>query len=90
MKPDRLISFASVHHAIRAERLLTDAAIKVMALPTPREISISCGQCLLFKADCQEEALAILQKAGVHWSKLFSRDVSGKVYEKLADYKGEP
>jgi len=90
MNLDRLISFASVHHAIRAERLLTEAAIKVMALPTPREISISCGQCLLFNAESQEEALAILKKADVLWSKLFSRDASGKVYEKLADYKGEP
>lgn len=60
-----------------------------MALPTPREISISCGQCLLFQADCQEEALTILKKAGVHWSKLFSRDTSGKIYEKLAEYEGD-
>lgn len=89
MNFDRIISFVSVHHAIRAERLLTEASIRVMALPTPREISISCGQCLLFPAACQEQVLAILQQADVHWSKLFSRDPAGRVYEKLADYEGD-
>ncbi|WP_371381824.1 DUF3343 domain-containing protein [Sporomusa aerivorans] len=47
---DRLISFESVHQAVKAEKVLDRQGIAVAALPTPREIAISCGQCLLFVA----------------------------------------
>lgn len=86
---DRLLSLDSVHHAIRAEKLLTEAGIKVIALPTPREINISCGQCLLFMAVDQEAVLAILKQEAVQWSKMFSRDAEARVYIELADGKGE-
>ena len=80
---DRLLSFASVHHAIRAEQLLLAAGIIVVALPTPREIDISCGQCLLFVATDQQRALITLQDHHVQWSKLFKRNIHNRVYEEL-------
>lgn len=82
---DRLISFASVHHAIRGERLLAEARIKVVALPTPRELDISCGQCLLFKTADEPAVLKTLQDGQVQWSKLFKRDGRARAYEKLAE-----
>lgn len=85
---DRLLSLDSVHHAIRAEKLLMQAGIKVIALPTPREIDISCGQCLLFLAADQNAVLDTLQQGLVKWSKLFRRNAEMRVYEELADYKG--
>ncbi|MCX7779416.1 MAG: DUF3343 domain-containing protein [Negativicutes bacterium] len=85
---DRLLSFVSVHHAIRAEKLLAGEGIKVMPLPTPREIAISCGQCLLLRSGEEARALAVLKTAGVEWSKLYSRDETGRAYEKLAEYEG--
>lgn len=60
-----------------------------MALPTPREIDISCGQCLLFRSSCQHQVLSLLKEADVRWSKLLSRNDAGKVYEMLAEYGGE-
>ena len=81
---DRLISFASVHQAIKAETLLARAGLAVTPLPTPREISVSCGQCLLFAAKDQNQVLAILELHGVVWSKLFSREL--RVYELLCEY----
>lgn len=87
MELNRLISFASVHHAIRAEKLLAAAGIRIVALPTPREIDISCGQCLLFNSACQEQVLEILKDGQAQWSKLFSRQQDGKVYEKLSEYE---
>lgn len=80
---DRLLSFASVHHAIRAERLLLAAGIIIVTLPTPREIDISCGQCLLFMATDQQRALIILQDHQVQWGKLFKRNIQDRVYEEL-------
>jgi hypothetical protein len=88
MDYDRLLSFASVHHAIRAERLLTAVGIRVMPLPTPREIDISCGQCLLFYATDQDRALSLLAGEDVRWAKLFSRDAAHRMYEKMAEYEG--
>ncbi len=85
-----MISFASVHQAIKAEKVLEQNGISVYALPTPREIDISCGQCLLFAAGRQAEILALLTVAHVRWSKLFSRAQAEKVYiyEKLSEYGG--
>lgn len=80
---DRLMSFASVHHEIRAERLLLAAGMTVMALPTPREIDISCGQCLLFEAVDEDMLVKILQDHHVIWSKLFKRNIQDRVYEEI-------
>ena len=80
---DRLLSFASVHHAIRAEKLLLVAGIIVAPVPVPREIDISCGQCLLFVAIDQHRALKTLSDHQVQWSKLFKRNIQDRVYEEL-------
>lgn len=80
---DRLVSFSSVHHEIRAEKLLLAAGITVIALPTPREIDISCGQCLLFEAADQKSLLEILHNHHVQWSKLFIRNIQDRVYEEI-------
>ena len=85
---DRLLSFASVHHALRAEKLLTAAGIAVAAVPTPREVDISCGQCLLFAAACEQTVLELLAANPVKWAKLFRRDAAKKMYEKLLDQGG--
>ncbi len=44
-----IISFNSTHHAIRAEKLLVEAGLSVMTLPTPREIAASCGLSIKFE-----------------------------------------
>ena len=80
---ERLLSFASVHHAIRAEKLLLAAGIIVVTLPTPREIDISCGQCLLFAATDEQKTLLTLRDHQVQWSKLFTRNIQDRVYEEL-------
>lgn len=85
---DRLLSFASVHHALRAAKLLEQAGIAMAEVPTPREIDISCGQCLLFAAADQAAALTLLNESKVHWSKLFVRNAVTKEYILMADWEG--
>jgi len=80
---DRLLSFASVHHAIRAEKVLLVAGIIVVSLPIPREIDINCGQCLLFVATDQQKIVNTLQEHQIQWSKLFKRNIQDRVYEEL-------
>ncbi|SDF43318.1 DUF3343 domain-containing protein [Sporolituus thermophilus] len=82
-----MITFVSVHHALRAEKVLAAAGIAVAAAPTPREVSLSCGQCLLFAAADEAAVLAALATAKVRWSRLFSRDAGRRVYELLQEYQ---
>lgn len=46
-----IISFNSTHHAIRMEKLLSDCGLKIMTLPTPREIAASCGLSIKFELE---------------------------------------
>ena len=38
-----IITFSSVHHALKAEKILLQGGTKVTLIPVPREISSDCG-----------------------------------------------
>ncbi|BBB90609.1 MAG TPA: DUF3343 domain-containing protein [Methylomusa anaerophila] len=88
---DWLISFASVHQAIKAEKILVQAGIKVTAMPTPREIDISCGQCLLIAAGDEAAAFKLFAAGQVRWAKLYRRTLAQgpggpvKIYERVSE-----
>ncbi|MDR0879657.1 MAG: DUF3343 domain-containing protein [Clostridioides sp.] len=46
-----IISFNSTHHAMRSEKLLQNTEIHIKILPTPREISASCGLSIMFSIE---------------------------------------
>jgi hypothetical protein len=46
--PWEVVLFLSVHHALRAERLLKTAEIPCKLIPVPRHLSSDCGVCLRF------------------------------------------
>jgi hypothetical protein len=85
---DRLLSFVSIHQALQAEKLLTQVKIGHQMIPTPRQIDISCGECMIFRAEDQATVLALLTRHQVPWSKLFSRDGLHRIYEKIQDFEG--
>lgn len=84
---NRLFSFASVHDSLHAERVLRQAGIKTLAIPTPREIDLSCGQSLLLTAAEAAAALAALAAAKARWTGLYRRDAVRRIYEKLKEYE---
>jgi hypothetical protein len=86
---NRLLSFCSVRHAIRAECLLMEAGIKVVSLPIPREIDITCGQCILFMSEKEDKVMKVLRDKNVYWSELFTRDGMNKMYEKIAAHEDD-
>ena len=51
-----LFTFASVHHMLRAERILKEKAVTCDVIPTPRSISTSCGLSIVLAA--RDAALA--------------------------------
>lgn len=61
-----VITFLSVTHALRAEKLLTNKKINVKLIPIPHELS---GPCAGFAAEVQEEdvdlAVAFLEENGI-------------------------
>lgn len=57
-----IISFNSTHNAIRTEKLLAENNIKVTTLPTPREISASCGISIRFLLENIDKVREIIKE----------------------------
>lgn len=58
MKKEWLVAFHSTHHAIAAERLAKEQEWNMEMIPTPRDISASCGLSLR----CTEPELVTADK----------------------------
>ncbi len=46
-----ILTFQSTHHAMRAEKVLTKEGIKIKTIPTPRDITLSCGLAIRFEVE---------------------------------------
>lgn len=46
-----ILTFQSTHHAMRAEKVLTKEEIKIKTIPTPRDITLSCGLAIRFEVE---------------------------------------
>lgn len=46
-----VVTFNSTHHAINGEKIFKDNNIVFKTIPTPREITLSCGLSILFGLD---------------------------------------
>lgn len=47
---DRIITFESVHHALKAEKIIRSAGLAADAISVPRHLSSDCGIALRFDA----------------------------------------
>lgn len=56
-----VITFNSTHHAIKGERALMDKGLDVRIIPTPREITASCGLSIKFFEDDINEVKSYLE-----------------------------
>ena len=81
---NRLIAFDSVHQAIRAEQLLLKADVSVEMVPTPREISASCGQSVRFAEDAAEPVKALLERERIVFRGIYAQVPGQRIYEQLA------
>ncbi|MBC2576954.1 DUF3343 domain-containing protein [Peptostreptococcus russellii] len=75
-----VISFNSTHHAIRTEKLLLEEGMKIMTLPTPREIAASCGLSIKFELDDLEKVNIIMKENSLERRGIFhiTKDDSGE------------
>ena len=80
---NRLIAFDSVHQAIRTEQLLLKAGVQVELIPTPREISASCGQSVRFPAVSTADVMALLERKKIAFRGIYSVEEGQRIYELL-------
>ncbi len=66
-----IVAFNSTHNAIKSEKLLQNAELKVTTLPTPREISASCGISIKFEKDDVDVVKSILSDNNIEFKGFF-------------------
>jgi len=78
-----VIVFDSVHHAIGAEKILLGKGMALEMIPTPRELSMSCGQSI--EISMQDGVLAekILRETGAQYKAIYWRDKGRRGFEQI-------
>lgn len=66
-----IVAFNSTHNAIKSEKLLQEANLKSTTLPTPREISASCGISIKFEKDDFEKVKKTLDENNIDYRGFF-------------------
>lgn len=72
MAGQKIVTFPSVHHALKAEKLLREKNIPAAAINTPRRISSDCGICLRFEEDLEPKIKETLKAANVSYQGVYS------------------
>ncbi len=77
-----LLVFDSTHHAMAAESRIKGAKLKdvtFQTIPTPRQISASCGISLLFQGAVEPDLiLQVLNAHDIEWAGLYQRQEQEK------------
>lgn len=66
-----IVSFNSTHHAIRLDKLLGELGIRATTLPTPREITASCGISIRFLVDDIEKIKNTLIENNIEYKGIY-------------------
>lgn len=57
-----VLTFESTHHAISGEKIFKEAGLKFKTIPTPREITSSCGLSIRFDLEDFEDVKERINK----------------------------
>jgi len=60
-----VVTFESTHHALNGEKSFKDKDIPFKTIPTPREITLSCGLSLKFKLEDLDAVLELYSEEKV-------------------------
>ena len=66
-----IVSFNSTHHAIRTDKLFGESNIKSTTLPTPREITASCGISIRFLHDDLDNIVDVLKDNSIEFKGIY-------------------
>lgn len=74
-----IITFQSTHHAMRAEKVLTEEGIKTKTIPTPRDITLSCGLAIRVAFEDLETIMELKRSGKLDYKELhYLQTVDGK------------
>ncbi|MGL5316011.1 MAG: DUF3343 domain-containing protein [Peptostreptococcaceae bacterium] len=66
-----IVSFNSTHHAIRTDKLFGENSIKSTTLPTPREITASCGISIRFLHNDLDNVNSVLKDNNIEFKGIY-------------------
>jgi len=72
-----VITFASTSGALKGERIMKAAERLFVIMPTPREVSTSCGLSLKVRPEDIEESYQVLREGGVEIVGVYRLNQSG-------------
>lgn len=80
-----VITFKSTSHAMKGESIFKDEDVKFRIIPTPREISHSCGLSIKFNLEDLKLTKDIILRNNMDIDGIFKilRDIHGNHVEKL-------
>ena len=80
-----VITFKSTHHAIRSESVFNNENIEFRTIPTPREVTHSCGLAIKFDLKDTDLARKIVEKNNLDIEGIFRviKNGEGSFAEKL-------
>jgi len=67
----KILTFESVHHALRAEKILRESDIPINVINTPRHISSDCGISLRFQGNLEERIIEVLKAEGARYKNVY-------------------
>lgn len=73
---DYVAVFHSVHRVMKAEKLLKQAKIDVLLIPTPRELSSDCGLAIRYDSAARPRVDTVLQAEGLLPVEVYRRSAS--------------
>ncbi|MBS4534406.1 DUF3343 domain-containing protein [Clostridium sp. D2Q-14] len=80
-----VITFDSTHHAIEAEKKIKDENIDIKTIPTPREVSVSCGLSIKFDYIDLNRIKSIIEDNNLSISNIYiiTREDNERIAKKL-------
>ncbi|EOD00037.1 DUF3343 domain-containing protein [Caldisalinibacter kiritimatiensis] len=80
-----VMTFDSTHYAIKAEKVLKEEKIDIRTIPTPREITASCGLAIKFSEDLLEDVKRTVEEKKLNRSGIYKimRNKNGRTAERI-------
>ncbi len=72
--PDRIVTFESVHGALKAERAIREANLQAEAISVPRHLSSDCGIALRFDASDEKAVTERLAEKDISYRGIYDHE----------------
>lgn len=70
-------TFKSTHHTIQAESVFKENSISFKTIPTPREITVSCGLAIIFSLDDIEKVREMVKGKEINIDSIYKYTKNG-------------